>query len=314
MKTGASVLTLRAGDKFDARLVAAIDEGWHLYSPEQPAGGPLPTRITVPDGQLFKLAGEIQSPQPRITFDPNFEMETEFFEGEATFTVPIVVAAGAPAGEHTLTVNAIFQTCNETKCLPPKAVKVTAPVRVLASAAMQPPSTTKPQTNNSPQASQGEKAGLSVGDQVPDFDFVDFQDKPRKFSEFRGKYVLLDFWATWCKPCLADIPHLKDLYAKYRTRGFEILGLDSETLGQDEAGSDLEFEKETHERAKQIVSTRGVTWSQAAAKSAVPLATRVFGVTSLPAKLLIDRDGKVAAHFKEGDDIDAHLQRLLGPN
>src|SRR6266496_3039054 len=86
--------------------------------------------------------------------------------------------------------------------------------------------------------------------------FTDFTGKARKFSEFKGKVLLLDFWATWCKPCLADIPHLKELYAKYHAQGFEIIGMDSETLGQDAGDADPQFAKERQEQARQIVSTR----------------------------------------------------------
>lgn len=144
-----------------------------------------------------------------------------------------------------------------------------------------------------------------------EFSFTDFSGKPRKLSEFRGKYVLLDFWATWCKPCLADIPKLKELYAKHKANGFEIIGMDAETIGDEEGDSDPEFAKETAERAKQIVTTRGVTWTNATSATAVPVASKIFSVKALPAKILIDPDGKVIKQFKDTAELDATLTEVL---
>lgn len=144
-----------------------------------------------------------------------------------------------------------------------------------------------------------------------EFSFTDFAGKPRKFSEFRGKYVLLDFWATWCKPCLADIPKLKELYAKHNANGFEIIGMDAETIGDEEGDSDPEFAKETAERAKQIVTTRGITWTNVTSATAVPVASKIFSVKALPAKILIDPDGKVVKQFKDVAELDATLTEVL---
>lgn len=166
-------------------------------------------------------------------------------------------------------------------------------------------------TANTTPTNATDTTATNAGDLVPEFSFTDFAGKTRKFSEFRGKVVLLDFWATWCKPCLAEIPKLKELYAKYNAQGFEILGMDSETLGQDEADFDAEFAKETQERARQIVQTRGVNWTQATSETAVPIATKIFGVSTLPSKILVDREGKIIAIFKEGDDLDKMIGALL---
>src|SRR5207245_1881728 len=108
-----------------------------LYSPEQPSGGPLPTRIKLVEGEPFKLAGEIDIPQPQVTFDPVFKMQTQIFEGEATFTLPIAIATDAAAVKHTLSVSATFQSCNQTTCLPPRVVKVTSVINVVAAAKTQ---------------------------------------------------------------------------------------------------------------------------------------------------------------------------------
>ena len=123
-------LAVKAGDKFDAQVIATIDEGWHLYSLDQPAGGPIPTHISIPENQKFKLAGDIESPLPQVVFDPNFNIDTQFYEGEAVFKLPIEIAKDAQPGKNMLFVNAFFQTCNDRTCLPPKTVKLNTEIEV----------------------------------------------------------------------------------------------------------------------------------------------------------------------------------------
>lgn len=125
---------LQPGGSFEARLTATIQKGWHLYALTQPVGGPMPTRVTLPDGQPFALAGPIKSPPPYTEQDPNFGIETEFFAESVTFTLPIKVAAEAKAGPHVLQVTVRFQACNDRLRLPPAVVKRSAVVTVTAGA------------------------------------------------------------------------------------------------------------------------------------------------------------------------------------
>lgn len=126
---------LKPGDKLAVQVTAKMDDGWHLYSLDQEPGGPIPTRIKMPEDQPFKLADTIDSPAPRVEMDPNFNMETQFFEEEVTFVLPVAVSAGATPGKQTVRVNVTYQTCTATKCLPPKLVKLTADVNIAASSA-----------------------------------------------------------------------------------------------------------------------------------------------------------------------------------
>lgn len=230
------------------------------------------------------------------------------YQDEAVIVVPFTLDKKVAEGE--LAVGGVLQAqaCDHEQCYPPRRIQLTAQLKIKNAEVGSTGGaiTVAVMTQAKPKA-------LGVGDTVPDFPFTDFEDKPHKFSEFKGKYVLLDFWATWCSPCLADIPHLKEFYSKYRSKGFEILGLDSETLG-DDADDDPEFAKETHERAKGIVKTRGANWVHANSKTAVPVAVKLFVVESLPTKILVDPQGKIVARIKEGKELDELLMKLLGGN
>lgn len=129
--------TVKAGESFNLEIAAEIDKGWHLYSLEQPAGGPIPTRIKLPENQKFKLSGEIESPPPQVVFDTNFNMDTQFYENEAVFTLPVEASRDTLIGKNTLSVNTFYQTCNDSVCLPPKTVKLTAEIDVIDKTAVQ---------------------------------------------------------------------------------------------------------------------------------------------------------------------------------
>ena len=121
---------LKAGARFTVRVIAEVQEGWHLYSLKPMAEGPIPTRIWIAEGQPFALAGAIAAPAPQVQQDPSFGIEVEMYEGEAVFSLPVRVAAGAGAGAQKLVVSAAYQSCNNKLCLPPKTVKVEVPVTV----------------------------------------------------------------------------------------------------------------------------------------------------------------------------------------
>lgn len=107
-----------AGDTFSVDVSARIDPPWHLYAPTQPPGGPVPLSINIPFTQPFSQLGEIEFPLPKVAADPNFNIETQFYEEHAAFTVPIQVESAKP-GRHTLSVMVTYQTCNDRLCLPP---------------------------------------------------------------------------------------------------------------------------------------------------------------------------------------------------
>ena len=122
--------TAKAGEKFNVQLSGTVQSGWYIYSVTQGAGGPYPTRVTV--AAPFTLAGGVRGPAPKRQMDANFGIETEKYIGGANLTVPVSVPATTAPGAQTLEVSVRFQTCNDEVCLPPKTVKVSAPIEIAA--------------------------------------------------------------------------------------------------------------------------------------------------------------------------------------
>lgn len=278
-------------------LTAQIQTGWHLYSTERVEGGPSPTRITLVANQGLEISGEIDSPAPHSAYDPNFQVATESYEGSVTFKIPVKAVTGT--SPEKIKVQVRYQTCTSTICLPPKLLELETSFDRVESKTAGPVS---------PTTAADKSIALTTGALTPDFDFTDFGGKVRRLTEFRGRIVLLDFWASWCSPCLADIPDLKKAYLKFQAQGFEILGMNSEGLGQSD--NDPAFVKEAQLRAREIVRTRGVNWPQSANETSLPVAVRL-GVESLPAKILIDREGRFVARISKVSELEALLGTLL---
>jgi thiol:disulfide interchange protein DsbD len=118
------------GSIVPVKLKAEIRSGWHLYSIGQPPGGPIATELSLPAGQPFTFARPIAAPKPHVIFDPDFAMPVQLYTDTAEFVLQIKVAAAAPPGPQTLTVDARYQSCNESICLPPRTTKTTLVLQI----------------------------------------------------------------------------------------------------------------------------------------------------------------------------------------
>ena len=132
---------------------------------------------------------------------------------------------------------------------------------------------------------------------APDFQLADLNGKPLQLSALRGKVVLLDFWATWCPPCRAELPHFKELYAAYRSKGLEMIGL---SVG------------ESAEVVKPFVQSNGIPYPIAIATAEVEQA--YGGIRGIPTTFLIDKQGRIAQRYVGYQDkpvFERQIQALL---
>ncbi len=122
-----------AGNLFEIVLQARIKEGWHLYSLTQPPGGPIPTSISVGENPVFRQAGSVEQPLVKTWFDENFRIETEYFEKEVEFYIPVKSGSDRSSGLYTLPIRVKFQVCSDQLCLPPQTKILETPIQVISS-------------------------------------------------------------------------------------------------------------------------------------------------------------------------------------
>jgi thiol-disulfide isomerase/thioredoxin len=111
------------------------------------------------------------------------------------------------------------------------------------------------------------------GDQVADFAFTDFGGKQHRLSDYSDRYVLLDFWATWCGPCVKEVPTLRRAEELFQERGLEILGLNSD---------------EKFEKAQEFLEKHHVSWAQSEPRSTKQIIDGELKVKWYPTMILLD--------------------------
>jgi thiol-disulfide isomerase/thioredoxin len=135
-----------------------------------------------------------------------------------------------------------------------------------------------------------------VGRLATSFAVEDIQGHPLRLEAFRGKYVLLDFWATWCAPNVAELPRLQAAYQTYHEAGLEIISISLD---------------ETKPAVVDFVKARKLSWPQVHNASSTTDLVEAFRVSSIPASYLIDPQGTIIRLDLRGKALDQALSQLL---
>jgi len=144
-------------------------------------------------------------------------------------------------------------------------------------------------------AKQVEKRKIAApGTDAIDFSKNDLNGKLLSLSSFRGKYVLLDFWGSWCVPCRKGNPHLKELYQRYKSKGFDIIGIAADN--------------DTPDAWKKAIEKDGLPWHHILLDDL----NKKYNIGSYPTKILIDKNGKIIGRYgSEEKELDEMLSKIF---
>jgi len=148
-----------------------------------------------------------------------------------------------------------------------------------------------------------------------DWKFTAADGRAVDLTQLRGKVVLIDFWATWCKPCVAEVPHIAEVYRQYHEKGFEVVGISLEQAGLKPGAPEEENARKleaSRQRLLAFTAAHGMPWPQFFDGTGWknPYTTQ-YGIRGIPRMFLLDQTGRVVTMDARGKKLEAGVRRLL---
>jgi thiol-disulfide isomerase/thioredoxin len=250
-----------------------VNPGWYVYAPDgtNASLGKIETKVTYTPQEPVVKDGNPILPEASL------KEGHQIFAGngivmEQRFVTPLSIKEG----EYTIGYKILYQTCNGEICMPP--VTETQVVKIWVSA----------------KATQGLSNPLHGTLKTIDNEIIDLKS-------LQGKVVVIDCWATWCGPCVSEMPRLKEIYETYHSKGLEVIGISMD-------------ENDARDRVISLVQKKNLPWPQGFEGKGFEdnQFTVQYNITSLPAVFLVDRKGNIVDRNARGERLEPLIRKYLG--
>jgi thiol-disulfide isomerase/thioredoxin len=285
-------LEVKAGSSFTISSVFKVEDSWYIYAPtgNNAAMGMVETNIIFMLPAGITRVGRLQLPSPQ--FKNGHET---YFGKDIVFSQQFVVGKDVRPGEHFVKARITYQTCTSDMCLPPVTDEVTITIVVSATGASVPRD--RPAGNTTINTTAVEKGSSP---RALNLRFTAMDGRKVDLKKLKGKLVLIDCWATWCRPCIAEFDNLKKMYQKYHAKGLEIIG-----ITMDEAAA--------RPKVNELLKKHQLPWPQyfegkGFNNNSIVQQQRVV---SLPTVFLIDRKGNIVDRDARGERLEELIKEHL---
>lgn len=286
---------VQVGQEIELQLTLSVEAPWQVFGDTLGFGGQQKLKIDMKLPPGIEALGGWQWPDYETVFE---DFEVHVYEaGEHVFRRKLKIGAGD--GPLTLAAQITYQACNPEYCGPVRVEQLSTELQIGSAGGTMSMRATAGEVGKSSTTVEMPARGESINGTALDMRFVALDGRAVDIGRMLGSVILVDFWASWCVPCVAELPSIKSIYDKYRHRGFSVVGVTFDDM-------------DTKEKLIRMIREKQLTWPQRFdGRKLDQEAAQRYGIQGIPATFLIDKYGRLVETNIRGKALELAIEKYL---